>query len=388
MYRARADLSIRGLFLLGACTSLWLTSCFRDVSPRSRLAGQVAIDARAIVIDSSVTRDPITVRLTHGSDIIAWPQYSHGPLLVWQQGSWHRNSVPESVRVVARAGIRGDSVWVYDADARAVVIRNRRGQWSEQFVPTLVAGYVQSIVGVLEDGSSVFVSGGRRHDGQAGRAYVWVANGQNLIVLDSLTLPPATMSLPSRGGGFVRLEQPWRSRDFITVASNRRGVLVIKTSTRSSDTATVVIVRYQTPGFAASRYAIHLPLWALTTDDVQQWKTETLTDSLLARLGGASAASVQLDSNLYRPTYLPPIAAAVELDDRTLLFERPAPGRGRIWQLYRTDGELVAETVPRASWRLFDAGNGVALFGTSDRPAVSDTVFAGRFGRAYRTARE
>ena len=388
MYRARADLLSHGLYSLAVCTPLMLASCRRDVWPRGRLATAVAVDVTPIMIDPSVMRGPIAVRRGNGSDIVAWYPYSRGPLLVWQQGSWRTIPVPESVSVVARAGVRGDSVWVYDADSRAVLFRNRVGQWSEKFVPTLVAGYVQSIVGVLEDGSYVFVSGGRDRNGQPGRAYVWVATGSNPVVLDSLILPPVTMSLRSRGGGFVRIEQPWRSRDFVTLRSNRRGVVVIKTSVRSHDTATVAVVQYQTPHFIASGYAIQLPLWALSTADVKQWKTETLTDTLVSRLGGASEAALQLDSNAYRPTYLPPIAAAAELDDSTLLFERPMPGRRRIWQLYKTNGALVAETVPRATWRLFDAGNGTVLFGTSDQPVVGDTLFAGRFRDTSRMARE
>lgn len=272
-------------------------------------------------------------------------------------------------------GLMGDSAWVYDGLARELIVRNRRGVWSRQLVPTLVAGYTQTVIGVLADGTLAFESDAPERAGMPDLGLVWVQSKAGPRLIDSLAGTPSMLALQTAAGDTMRTRQPWRTRDLAILTHDGRGVLVIRAPPASRDSGEVEIIRYEAPTYQPTERRLAIHPFNITHADVEIWKRRFLRDELLTSLGGKSRANRELEAHLLRPVYFPLISAAVELDHKRLLVQRQTSTTTRTWEVYDSTGQVVGTLTPGDSWRLLDAADGRLLWTAFGKDEKSDTIY-------------
>ena len=376
MRRARASIGYPEFVLRCVSAAIWCAGCVADKVAEHAIAGPIA-DVHPTVIGTAVLSPPFTLRLGTLGHVIA---ASGGRVLIHQDKSWHYLTPPTAVAAHAGAGSVRGGVWIYDSRARVLLIRNHEEVWRGVPLPTLVAGYEQSVIGVLNDGTPVLLSRAPERFGVPNIAFVWIVSNGRVVVLDSLAGTSSDITLVAAGGSAAIVNQPWGSQDLAVLSADRRGVLVVKSGQTVGDSVELCLGRYEAPGYAPALSKMRLRRWPLSESDVTEWERQLVRGVLASRLGGSGEIEAQLLAQLDRPAYLPTFTEVADLGMDRLLLERPSGHGARRWIAYSRNGRVVYDFEPADTWHLSDARHDTLLWVSYAGRAVPDTMYTGRLG--------
>lgn len=336
-------------------------------------------DTESFPIDRRIVDPGLKLSLGPRGQVIA---ASHGDVFVGEFRAWSQLATPESLVSYVSSGATENSVWIYDPGPRMLLIRDQARRWHRTLLPTLVAGYEQTVVGLLDDGTPVLLS--TAPDGIHERfSFVWLARAGSAVVLDSLAANSSMIVLRGPGGSSVISKQPWAVLDRAVLSADRRAVLVLKMGRTVGDSADLDVSQYELPSYVPQRRSFRLKRWSLLESEVRDWERKYLASAVVTRLHDAGAAARQLEAQLYRPRYLPLFEASVDLGRGMLLIERPMPLGRREWQVFSPSGQLLRECYPGPSWKLLDSRDENVLWVAFGRNAAAETVYVAPIQHQY-----
>lgn len=107
-----------------------------------------------------------------------------------------------------------------------------------------------------------------------------------------------------------------------------------------------------------------MPLVALDSSRVSQWKQKYLTERIRQMMGGSDRAERLLDEKLFTPSHLAAFDEVTEIQNNKLFLER-STGDGELrWEVWSTGGDhnCLFSLKARSSWQLQDVAFGTILW--------------------------